>query len=95
MASTLLDVPRTRKGALALQADEYLAHFLDILMKLERDPAIKTEADESDEHSGASNAANPEMDAAAAEAEEEAELGHWANLREYQERFMKSGGFFA
>ena len=36
IASTLLDVPDHRKGQLAIQAQEYLAAFLQILMKLER-----------------------------------------------------------
>lgn len=36
VASTLLDVPKQRKGSVAQQAEQYLAAFLDILMKLER-----------------------------------------------------------
>jgi hypothetical protein len=36
IASTLLDLPDQRKGQLALQAQEYLSAFLNILMKLER-----------------------------------------------------------
>lgn len=36
IASTLLDMPEQRKGPLALQAQEYLHVFLNILMKLER-----------------------------------------------------------
>lgn len=36
MASTLLDVPKSRKGVVAQQAEQYLAAFLDILVKLER-----------------------------------------------------------
>ncbi|KAF7918718.1 uncharacterized protein EAE97_011813 [Botrytis byssoidea] len=36
IASTLVDTPQNRKGPFALQTEEYLAKFLDILMKLER-----------------------------------------------------------
>lgn len=36
IASTLLDMPEQRKGQLAIQAQEYLHVFLNILMKLER-----------------------------------------------------------
>ncbi|KAK5116903.1 hypothetical protein LTR62_006624 [Meristemomyces frigidus] len=36
IASTLLDLPDQQKGQVALQAQEYLAAFLKILMKLER-----------------------------------------------------------
>nr|OQO24590.1 hypothetical protein B0A51_09001 [Rachicladosporium sp. CCFEE 5018] len=36
IASTLLELPDQRKGHLAIQAQEYLAAFLNILMKLER-----------------------------------------------------------
>ena len=87
IAGSLLDIPQTQKGALALKADQYLAHFLDILAKLERTtPMIKDES---------SSSLGSETDAAAAAAAEEAELRHWADLREYQVQFMKTGGFFA
>lgn len=36
IASTLIDVPRTRKGSIALRAENYLHQFLEILMKLEK-----------------------------------------------------------
>ena len=36
LASTLLDLPRTRKGPLLLRAETYLRRFKDILMQLER-----------------------------------------------------------
>lgn len=36
IASTLLEVPKERKGSVALQHQEYLYKFLDILSKLER-----------------------------------------------------------
>ena len=95
IASTLLDVPRTRKGALALQADEYLAHFLDILVKLERAMPVArasrqkpAEGSDADVQTSLGSADTPTV-----EADEEAELMHWADLGEYQEQFIKSGGF--
>jgi hypothetical protein len=60
---------------LALKAEEYLARFLDVLMKLER----------------VSPPMNP-ADSGYAENEEE-ELRNWADLREFQNRFVSSGGF--
>ncbi|KAF4547439.1 Fungal Zn(2)-Cys(6) binuclear cluster domain-containing protein 3 [Elsinoe fawcettii] len=48
IASTLLDVPRERKGEVAQQAEEYLKAFLEILVKLEK-AGMDTEAEESQE----------------------------------------------
>ena len=70
-------MPRTRKGQLALRAEQYLAAFVGVLMKLEhissqvqgRDGEVSTEDDE------------------------EGELRVWADLRESQDRFARSGGF--
>ncbi|KAG2161171.1 MAG: Alpha/beta-hydrolase [Aureobasidium pullulans] len=72
VASTLLEVPKSRKGQVAQQAEQYLAAFLEILVKLER-----VDAGHDDPHNG-----NPE----------EAELRHWADLREYQLKFAQQGG---
>jgi len=49
IASTLLDVPDQRKGQLALQAQEYLAAFLKILMKLERVSPANGDLDEAED----------------------------------------------
>ena len=74
IASTLLDVPKSEKSSVAAQAEQYLAVFLDILLKLDRSgPGNATE-------NGQSN-------------EDEAELKHWADLREYQVKFAQAGGF--
>ncbi|WPH00091.1 Hypothetical protein R9X50_00291400 [Acrodontium crateriforme] len=74
IASTLLDSPDQRKGQVALQAQQYLAEFLKILVKLERvSPA---------------NSANDQPE------DEEAELRHWVDLREYQLKFAQQGGLF-
>ncbi|KAK4986535.1 hypothetical protein LTR66_007841 [Elasticomyces elasticus] len=67
IASTLLDVPNKRKGQIALQSEQYLTAFLDILMKLER--------------------VSPTDDDCNQPEDEEAELRHWADLREYQMKF--------
>lgn len=72
MASTLLDVPQSRKGSVAQQAEQYLSAFLEILVKLER-----VSPPESDPE-------NPE--------DEDAELRHWADLRQYQIKFSQQGG---
>ena len=90
IASTLLDVPRTRKGTLALQADEYLARFLEILTNLERaTPAVR-----GDDHTSSGFPSLSGFDSTNAELDEELELRHWADLSEYQAQFIKSGGFF-
>lgn len=73
IASTLLDVPKAKKSSIASQAEQYLAAFLDILLKLERSSAGASENGQHDE--------------------EEAELKHWADLREYQVKFAQAGGF--
>ena len=36
IASTLIDAPQNRKGPVAVKSEEYLNHFLEVLMKLER-----------------------------------------------------------
>ena len=102
IASTLLDVPRTRKGTLALQADEYLARFLEILTKLERaQPAIRgdnyTSSGPNHSNDALAHYQDPSfsgLDSVNAELDEEFELRHWADLSEYQAQFIKSGGFF-
>ncbi|PSK46340.1 hypothetical protein B9Z65_5308 [Elsinoe australis] len=71
IASTLLDVPRERKGHVAQQAEEYLKAFLEILVKLEK--------------------AGHDIDA---DDNQETELRHWADLREYQSKFAQQGGVF-
>ncbi|MCJ1471719.1 hypothetical protein MMC13_000359, partial [Lambiella insularis] len=77
IASTLLDVPRIRKGQLALRAEDYLDAFLDVLMKLER--------------VNLSSGPNGEM-VLGSEEDEEAELRHWANIRAHQSRFATTDG---
>ena len=72
VASTLLDVPKSRKGSVAQQAEQYLAAFLDILVRLERVGSVTSDADELDD--------------------EDSELRHWADLREYQVKFAQQGG---
>lgn len=74
VASTLLDVPKSRKGPVAQQAEQYLAAFLDILTKLERD--------------------SPANEAVQLE-DEDAELRHWEDLRDFQMSFAQQGGLSA
>ncbi|KAL9105046.1 MAG: hypothetical protein Q9163_000059 [Psora crenata] len=50
IASTLLDVPRTRKGSLALRAEDYLNKFVHVLNHLEKSvPANATPHEEDEE----------------------------------------------
>ena len=65
-------MPKSRKGQVAQQAEEYLAAFLEILVKLER--------------------VNPGHDDPHNANDEETELRHWADLREYQLKFAQQGG---
>ncbi|KAI8959170.1 hypothetical protein F5Y11DRAFT_333895 [Daldinia sp. FL1419] len=74
VASTLLDIDAEGKGLAVAKAQEYLAGFLDILMKLEK------------------MGASPRAETMTSQDEEE-ELRNWSSLKEYQHRFMSSGGF--
>ncbi|KAF2495729.1 hypothetical protein BU16DRAFT_582334 [Lophium mytilinum] len=74
IASTLLDVPKDRKGSIALQHEEYLYKFLDVLSKLER-----VGPQSADPNQGG---------------DDETELRHWADLREYQLKFQEQGGIY-
>ncbi|KAF2195479.1 hypothetical protein K469DRAFT_722705 [Zopfia rhizophila CBS 207.26] len=77
IASTLLEVPKERKGSVALQHQDYLYKFLDILSKLER---VSPEGSDPNGNGGP--------------VDEEAELRHWADLREYQLKFQEQGGIY-
>ncbi|TQV98357.1 Fungal transcriptional regulatory protein [Cordyceps javanica] len=80
VASTLLNDAPHRKGPLAVKSEEALSQLIEILMKLEKTgPAGETR-----------NGGDPHLMTAE---DEEAELRHWADLREYQLRFAAAGGF--
>src|SRR5699024_1147907 len=79
VASTLLADAPDRKGPFAAKAEEALSQLIDVLVKLERTgPA------------GESRAADPSNMTAE---DEDEELRHWAELRDYQLRFAANGGF--
>lgn len=61
---------------MAVQHQEYLYKFLDILSKLER--------------------VSPESSDPTSQGpiDEEAELRHWADLRDYQLKFQEQGGIY-
>ncbi|KAK7614556.1 hypothetical protein JOL62DRAFT_495164 [Phyllosticta paracitricarpa] len=75
VVSTLLNAPQDRKSSVALQAEQYLHHFLEILVRLDRNVTTNQNADGVED--------------------EEAELKHWADLREYQVKFTQAGGVLA
>lgn len=79
VASTLLNDAPERKGPFAVKSEEALSQLIDVLMKLEKTgPA------------GASRTSDPTQMTAQ---EEEEELRHWADLRDYQMRFAAHDGF--
>lgn len=80
VASTLLNDAPERKGPFAVKSEEALSQLIDVLMKLEKTgPAAAT-----------NRTANPTQMTAQ---DEEEELRHWADLRDYQMRFAAQGGF--
>lgn len=83
IARTLLDVPHDRKGSVALQHQDYLYKFLDILSKLER-----VGGESSGEGSGVAGGEDGRG------LDEESELRLWADLREHQLRFQEGGGVY-
>lgn len=88
IASTLIDIPRERKGTFALQAEDYLKAFLDILVRLER---AKADADSwPARNEQGEDGINGNGDGGSGD--EDIEARHWADLREYQNKFNQSGG---
>jgi hypothetical protein len=85
IASTLLEVPKERKGSVALQHQDYLYKFLDILSKLER---------VSPETSSQNGSAGSGGGGGGGTMDEEAELRTWADLRDYQIKFQEQGGIY-
>lgn len=82
IASTLLEIPKERKGSVALQHQEYLYKFLDVLSRLER-----VKAPGSEEAEGGAGEGGGVVD-------EEVELRAWADLRDYQLKFQEQGGIY-
>ncbi|EXJ85726.1 hypothetical protein A1O1_06094 [Capronia coronata CBS 617.96] len=89
VASTLLETKRSRMSVMPTLDSEsvnaYLNTFLQILSRLERlGPA---------RYRGLADSANGGLLRTPEEIEEE-ELVHWASLKEHQERFVRSNGFW-
>lgn len=80
VASTLLNDAPERKGPFAIKSEEALSQLLDILVKLEKTGPV-----------GETTRAPDPLQMTAEDEEEE--LRHWADLREYQLRFAANGGF--
>jgi hypothetical protein len=86
VASTLVGASPDRKGPMALKADEYLARFVEVLMRLERTgPAAMG----SSASSGTDDLRRQQQQ------QEEEELRSWADLRDYHMKFAQNGGFMA
>lgn len=88
VASTLLNDAPERKGPVAVQAEEYLAKFLDILMRLEKTGGASASA------SGASASGASGVPTTMTARDEEEELQCWASLRDYQHEFAVANGGF-
>lgn len=84
VASTLLNDAPERKGPYAVKNEEALSQLIDVLMKLE-----KTGPRFGEDRSGTEGVDPSHMTAQ----DEEEELRHWADLRDYQLRFAAHGGF--
>lgn len=89
VASTLLETKRARMSSMpTLDSDsvnKYLHTFLDILSKLERLGPGR--------YRGVADGTTGGLLRTPEEIEEE-ELVHWASLKEHQERFVRSSGFW-
>ncbi|KAF5019719.1 hypothetical protein F66182_8262 [Fusarium sp. NRRL 66182] len=81
VASTLLNDAPERKGPFAIKSEEALSQLINILMKLEKNGAS---------NGGGIDAQDPTQ---MTPQDEEEELRHWADLRDYQLRFAAHGGF--
>lgn len=87
VASTLLNDPPERKGPVAIKADDYLAGFVNILMRLENmgPGSVAAPGGFGGMSAGGGGTMTPQ--------DEEDELRNWADLREYQQQFIHSGGY--
>ena len=81
VASTLLNDAPERKGPFAMKSEEALSQLINILMKLEKTGPSGGNGMEAADQSHMTTQ------------DEEEELRHWADLREYQLRFAAHGGF--
>lgn len=81
VASTLLNDAPERKGPFAMKSEDALSHLIDVLMKLEK--------------TGPTGATVTEDPTQMTKQDEEEELQHWADLRNYQIRYtpMDGGAF--
>lgn len=81
VASTLLNDAPERKGPLAVKSEEAITQLITVLMKLEKTGA-----------SGGLHLPGADLIQMTPQDEEE-ELRHWADLRDYQLRFVLQSGF--
>lgn len=81
VASTLLNDAPERKGPFAVKSEEALSQLINILVKLEKTGA------------GSGGGMDAQDLSQMTSQDEEEELRHWADLRDYQLRFAANGGF--
>ncbi|KAM0227186.1 hypothetical protein ACHAP5_012229 [Fusarium lateritium] len=81
VASTLLNDAPERKGPFAVKSEEALSQLINILMKLEKTGA------------GSGGGMDSQDPSQMTSQDEEEELRHWADLRDYQLRFAAHGGW--
>ncbi|KAI1174794.1 hypothetical protein F4777DRAFT_372273 [Nemania sp. FL0916] len=99
VASTLVSGARSRKGPVAVKAEDYLSRFIEILMRLERAGMTAVVGNDIDSSiGGAGNGTAVDSGSSGGSMtmgprDEEDELGNWASLREYQVQFIEAGGF--
>ncbi|KAM4055742.1 fungal zn(2)-Cys(6) binuclear cluster domain-containing protein [Hirsutella rhossiliensis] len=81
VALTLLNDAPERKGPFAVKAEEALSQLIEVLAKL----------DKSGSAAGSGRAADPSQMMTVEDEDEE--LRHWADLRDFQLRYAANGGF--
>ena len=88
-------MPRNRKSALVINAEQYLQAFVQVLMKLEGVTPYHFNNINATLNGNILEGERVVGDVAnlVGEVDEDMRLRHWANLREAQAQFAQTGGF--